>query len=134
MKTKLLLLGLVLTSLIGYLEWGQQNTAFLFQVEWDVLTKLFTNPSEIIHPFIILPMAGQLLLLINFFKKNPVKWLSYFGISGIGFLFLFILFIGIISLNYKIAISVLPFILLSIVLVLHHYRSSNKEPNLLRES
>ena len=43
MKAKLLNIGLILTSLIGYLEWGTDQSMFLFQGEWDVLTKLFTE-------------------------------------------------------------------------------------------
>ena len=44
MKHKILNLALILTSLIGYLEWGGGNSMYLFQGELDIVRRLFTDP------------------------------------------------------------------------------------------
>jgi hypothetical protein len=113
MKHKTLNLLLILTSLIGYLEWGQDNSTFLWQAELEVLSKLFTTPDEVLHPFILLPLAGQLVLIITLFQSKPSKALTYAGMAGIGILLVFMFLIGLMSLNYKTILSVLPFLITS---------------------
>ena len=39
MKHKILNFSLVLTSLIGYLEWGSGSKTFLFQGEMEIISK-----------------------------------------------------------------------------------------------
>ncbi len=113
-KRKILNSLAVLTSLFGYLEWGSGNSSFLFQAEWEVLRKLFSEPLAVIHPFTLLPLLGQILLLVTLFQKSPGKWLTYIGLACLGLLLLLITFIGAISLNYKIFLSTVPFIVAAI--------------------
>lgn len=108
------------TSLIGYLEWGGGNKAFLFQSEYDVLSTLFTAPGEIIHPFIILPLLGQILLIVGAIKSKPSRLLTYIGIGCLSVLFLLILFIGIIGPEFKTLISTLPFFGASFMAIRYH--------------
>jgi hypothetical protein len=75
-RRKTLNLLLVLTSLLGYLEWGTGNKMFLFQGELLIITKLFSNPESVIHPFILLPLFGQVLLIITLFQKQPGKFFN----------------------------------------------------------
>jgi hypothetical protein len=117
MKSKLLNLGLIITSLFGYLEWGVDNYSFLFEIEGDILLKLFINPSEVIHPLVLLPLIGQLLLLITLFQKEPNKLLTYIGMGGMGLLMVIIFTVGIISKNFKIVISTIPFLVLSVIVI-----------------
>lgn len=117
MKSKLLNLGLIITSLLGYLEWGVDNYSFLFEIEGDILLKLFINPSEVIHPLVLLPLIGQLLLLITLFQKEPNKLLTYIGMGGMGLLMVIIFTVGIISKNFKIVISTIPFLVLSVIVI-----------------
>lgn len=112
-KSKLLNLGLILASLIGYLEWGQDNHMLLFQGEAEIISKLFTDPLAAVHPLTVLPLLGQILLVISLFQKRPGKVLTYTGMGCIGILLLFIFFIGIISLNVKIFFSAAPFLFLA---------------------
>lgn len=112
-KSRLINLFLILTSLIGYLEWGKGQHTFLFQTEWDIMRGMFRSPDSYIHPFIIIPFLGQLLLLISIFQKQPGRLITYLGIGCIGVLLLLMLFIGILGQNFKIALSVLPFLLLA---------------------
>jgi hypothetical protein len=72
---------LLLTSLLGYLEWGKDNKAFLFQAEAEVIGKLFADPVSAFHPLVLLPLAGQLALLVTIFQKQPSRILTIFGIT-----------------------------------------------------
>ena len=113
MKIKILNILLVVTSLFGYLEWGKNNNAFLYEVEYDVLNKLFTNPQSVVHPFTVIPLFGQLLLLITLISNKPNKYLTYGCMLCLGILLVFIAIIGAISLNIKILISTIPFLMVS---------------------
>jgi hypothetical protein len=93
---------------------------FLFEAEIEILSKLFINPKSVIHPFIILPVISQFLLLFTLFQKTINRKITYISIFGLGLLIYFLFFVGLISLNYKIALSTLPFIVVSIVSMLHH--------------
>ncbi len=120
MKSKILNFLLIIFSLIGYLEWSGNQHIFLFEAEIEIFSKLFTSPISVLHPFIILPIISQFLLLFTLFQKKPSKKLTYISIFCLGILLGFMLIIGIISLNYKIALSTIPFILVSLVTMLHH--------------
>ena len=122
MKSKLLNLCVLLTSLIGYLEWGRDGHMFLAQGEAEIIVKLFRDPMSVIHPFTVVPFAGQLVLLYTLFQKRPSKILTYIGVACLSVLMLFIFLIGLISLDYKIALSVVPFIVSAVLAVAHQRR------------
>ncbi|MDF1698589.1 MAG: hypothetical protein P1U56_22245 [Saprospiraceae bacterium] len=124
MIKKALSIVLVIFSLLGYLEWGEDNTMFLFQAEVDIFKKVFTDFGSIAHPFVLLPLLGQILLIYTAFQNPPKKLLVYLGIGCITLLLGLMLFIGIISSNLKILLSTLPFLLTSIVTIVHHQRKS----------
>ncbi|PLX12442.1 MAG: hypothetical protein C0598_06010 [Marinilabiliales bacterium] len=113
---------LLISSLFGYLEWGQTNSEFIFQAEADIIIKIFTETSSIVHPLILIPLAGQILLIISLFQKEPSKLLTIIAISSIGILLLFMLLVGILAANFKIIISTLPFLILSFFTIRQHYR------------
>jgi hypothetical protein len=117
MHAKILNTLLVLSSLIGYLEWSGNNHLFIVEAEREIILKLFTDPNSIIHPLIILPIGGQILLLLTLFQKKPNKIMTYISIAMLGCLLYLMLFIGIFSFNYKIIISTLPFLFISIAIV-----------------
>lgn len=112
-KYKLILIGLLIASLLGYLEWSKFNNTFLFEAEYLILSKLFSNPTSVIHPLTIIPMIGQILLIIALFQKQPKAKLVFSAIASIGILYLLILFVGILSKNLKIVVSTTPFLILS---------------------
>lgn len=110
MKNKLLILALVFTPLLAYLEWGKDNHTFLGSAEWDILQKLFTAPSGVMHPLVLLPLAGQIILLLSLFLHKQARWIVPAGIAMISILLFFILFIGLLSLKFKIILSTFPFL------------------------
>jgi len=118
MKSKLLNLGLIVTSLLGYLEWGKDMTMFLFQGEAEIVVKLFKDPISVIHPFTVLPMTGQIILLITLFQKQPGRKLSLVGMGCIAILFLLIFVIGIMTLKLRIFLSTIPFLTLGVLRIL----------------
>ena len=121
MKAKILNLLLVLTSLIGYLEWGKDASVFFFQAEAQILSKLFTDTQSVLHPLILLPLAGQFLLLITLFQKNVSPYLTFSGMAAIALLILFMNFVGLISTNISIVASTIPFIATGMATI-RHYR------------
>ena len=129
MKSKILNIGLILTSFVGYLEWGGGNSMFLFQGEIEVVSKFLNDPASALHPFTLLPLVGQVLLLITLFQKSPSRLLTFLGLAGIGVLLVFMLIIGLLSLNFKVALSTLPFLVTSFMAVKHHraIRSGTKQ-------
>lgn len=106
---KKIILGLFLSSFIGYLEWGKQSE-FIGEIEYDLLLKMTESPEAFLHPFILLPLLGQLLLLFSLWMSKPKFWMVFGASTGIALLFLLLLFIGILNWNPKITILALPFL------------------------
>lgn len=119
MKTKKLNLLLILTSLIGYLEWGGGKSMFLFQMEADIFKKLFSDPTSVMHPFVVLPLLGQVLLLITLFQQVPHRIMTYLGIGTIGVLLGFMFVISIMAMGWKVCLSTLPFLLTAFITIRH---------------
>ncbi len=126
MKSKILNLLVLLTSLIGFLEWGKTNRLFLFQAEAEIILKMVKNPSSALHPFVLLPLFGQLLLLFTLFQSKPNKTLTVIGIASLSLLLGFMVVMGALSLNLKIICSVIPF-LVTVVLTVRHYTDKNSK-------
>jgi hypothetical protein len=122
MKKPFILL-LLLTSLFGYLEWGGGNSQFLFQMEAEVLKKLWTNPKEALHPFTVLPLIGQILLLVALFQKKPRPGMVFTAAMCIGLLLAFVLAIGLMSKNWKVIACSVPFFAVAILAVVDFRRN-----------
>ena len=115
MKLKLYLSALLISSFFVYLSWSQTSSAFLFQMEYEILAKLFRDPLSVLHPFTIIPLIGQVLLLISLLQKQPNNLLMKLGISSLLFLIGFIFIVGLLSLKLSIIISTVPFISLAVL-------------------
>lgn len=118
MKKRILNGLVVLTSFFGYLEWGTDNRMFLFQGEWEVLGKLLSDPLAAAHPFTLMPLFGQVLLLVTLFQREPSRRLTFVGIACLGLLLVFMFLIGLLSLNYKIFLSTVPFVVTAIFAIM----------------
>jgi hypothetical protein len=127
MKEKMLSVLLILTSLLGYLQWGNNQHLFLLQAEGEILIKLWTEPKSVLHPLILLPMLGQILLTISVFQRTPSRIFIYLGIASLSILLGFMFFIGVMSFNIKILASSLPFLALSGYTLLY-FRSLAPQP------
>ena len=115
MKLKLYLLALLMSSFFVYLSWSKTSSAFLFQMEYEILAKLFSDPLSVLHPFTIIPLIGQVLILISLLQKQPNNLVMKLGIGSLLFLIGFIFIVGLLSLKLSIIISTVPFISLAVL-------------------
>jgi hypothetical protein len=106
---KKIILGLFLSSFIGYLEWGKESE-YIGQVEYDLLFKISDSPEAVLHPFILLPLLGQIILLLSLLVPKPKFWLVFIASTGIALLYLMLLFIGLLDWNPQITLFSLPFV------------------------
>jgi hypothetical protein len=120
MNIKLLNFLLIVTSLFGFLEWNGNHQMFLFQAESEIIVKLFSNPMTVLHPFTIMPIVGQMLLLITLFQKKTSKTLTFISIGGLGILLGFMFIIGLISFNFKIIFSTIPFLIVAFLTIIQY--------------
>jgi hypothetical protein len=119
MPLRVINVALLITSSFCFLEWGKDNSSFLFQVEYEIFRNGF-NPDSIMHPLVFLPMVGQLLLIFSIIK--PTKRITFIGMSMIGILVLLILVVGVISLHIKIILSTIPFLTIVVLVSLFSKR------------
>lgn len=117
-KRKVLSLAVFFSSLIVYLEWGVNSRSFLIEGEIEFFRKLFFEPSSVLHPFTIIPLAGQLFLLYTLFSPGARSIYTYLGVVCLAILIFFILFIGIAGGNLKMIFSTLPFLVCSTLAVM----------------
>jgi hypothetical protein len=110
------LLLTVLASMLGYLQWGENQHQFLFQTEAELFRKGWGDPGSVVHPFILLPLFGQLLLLVNAFVARPRKGLIYLGIALIGLLYGLLIIIAFLSSSMLVKVAVFPYSIMAIVL------------------
>lgn len=117
MRSKTLNMLLLITSLVGFLEWGGGNHSFLFQVEAELVSKIRFDPNTALHPLILLPFIGQIALLITLFQRTPNKMMTFFSIGCLGILLGSMFVIGLMSLNFKMAVSTIPFIWVAVLIL-----------------
>lgn len=126
MKGKILNFLAILTSLFGFLQWGKGNSMFLFQAEAEVISKLFISPVDVIHPLTILPLIGQVLLLVTIFQKEPSKIITLIGVCALGVLLGLMFVIGLIDLDIKALVSTIPFFI-TVFFVLRYHKKNVKK-------
>jgi drug/metabolite transporter (DMT)-like permease len=127
---KLLHLGLLISFQFGYLTWGTTRELFIFQGEYDILKKAVSSPANFIHPLILIPLCGQILLLITLFQTHPSRRLGLLGLSCMSLLILLLFFIGISLPNYTMIAYSLPFLLMAFFTVKSHWKQKNADGNL----
>ena len=113
-------LGLLLSFLLCYFHWGN-NSAFLIEIQYELLLK--NKDVSLLHPLIIGPAIGELLLLFTLLKPN--KKLILTGLILPGVLVLMVLLAGILGLQFKMIASTIPFIIVSI-LYMRYYKKLKK--------
>ncbi|MGN8224215.1 hypothetical protein [Gracilimonas sp. BCB1] len=129
MKTKLLNIGLILSSFLVYFEWGVDYNTFLIEIEIELFSKFLEDPLSVFHPLIVIPLIGQVLLIITLFQKKPGRMLSLSGLTAVGFLILLVSLIGLMGMNIRIFSSTLPFLILGAISIIHHRVKSSTSPD-----
>lgn len=100
----------IISFFFCYLEWGKDQSSFIYEAAYEVLFQTDSYQSNFSHPLILLPFAGVLILLVLLFQKTPKKRWVIAGMLLPGILVLFILLVGILAGNIKIMVSTLPFL------------------------
>ena len=111
---------LIITSLFGYTEWGENHHAFIFEMEYEVLVNLSSKLTAFTHPLIVIPFIGQLLLIVTLFQKEPNKKLTFIGLGCLSLIIFMFLLVGMLSTNFKIIESTLPFLIVATLTVLNY--------------
>lgn len=111
MSKRIALLAVFVSFFFCYLEWGKDQSSFVYEVVAHLFSKGSDAQNAFTHPFILLPFLGELILLYQVFQKTPSKRWAFIGISLPAILVLFLLFIGIMGQNFKITASTLPFLI-----------------------
>lgn len=106
---KKIILGLFLSSFIGYLEWGKESE-YIATIEYGLLLSINDSPEVFLHPFILLPLLGQILLLVSLLVAKPKFNVVVLASTGIALLYLLLLFIGLLAWNPKMSLCALPFL------------------------
>lgn len=108
---------LIFTFHFGYLEWGKDNSSFIFQAEIEIFKKAFSGFENVVHPLIITPFIGIILLFITLFQKEPSKKLTLIGLFCLSILMIILLIVGLLGINFKIIASVLPFWMVVVIIL-----------------
>lgn len=104
---------LVLCFGICYTEWGDGLSTTIFRMEYELLFVKRNLLETITHPLIASGLAGQLGLIYCAIVPRVPKWLNLGAILLLAVIVLLFLLVGILSANYKIIGSALPFILIA---------------------
>ena len=119
---KLLNILLIFTSLIGYLEWPNDHHGFLFQLINELLFGPARSFKNFLHPAILLPLIGYLLLIYTLFQKLPSRILSFTGLACISVIMIILLIIGILNLNFRIMLSTIPFMIIGVLVLRYNWK------------
>jgi len=124
-QLRLINIGLLLAFSIGYLEWGGGNSSFIFQAELVIFNKTDNLLTTLLHPIVLLGFIGQFLLIFSAFRKAPNKMVNIIGIILTGVIIVFIFLAGLLSANFKMVVSAIPYLVLSF-LYFRYYRKKAK--------
>jgi O-antigen ligase len=125
MSQRLLNIGILVSFLGCYLEWGGGNSAFVAQAEYQVLIGS-PDARNFAHPMIAVPAIGQLLVLCALFQKSPSRRLTSVGIILMSALVLLLVLIAVLGTNARIGLATLPFLTLAVI---HFTRSKLERPS-----
>jgi hypothetical protein len=90
-----------------YLSWGNDQTAFLYEVEYQLLFE--RSAQNFMHPLILMGLLGQLLLVYTAIVPKAKKWLSLTGVLMLGAVVALIFLVGCLSRQIPIIVSTIPF-------------------------
>lgn len=108
MKIKI---ALLVSFLFCYLEWGNKQSAFVFEIAYTILFEKLTA-GNFFHPLVLGSFLCVCILCISLFANISLK-LEKLAIILLTVLVVFFSFIGVISLQYKVILSTLPYLFLT---------------------
>jgi hypothetical protein len=122
MTLRLINIGLILAFLSGYMEWGQGNSAFVFDAARAIFTEADNLIGSLTHPLIISGLAGLIILIYCAIRPDASRRLNTIGILILSPVVLLILLSGGLSGNLKSVASTLPFLGLAAAYYIVRYK------------
>jgi hypothetical protein len=128
MKPKLLNISLLLSAQFGYMEWGGNQRSWLFEAEAAIVVKAMHDIQFALHPLILIPFTGLIILVSTLFQKHPGFKPTLAGMICLATLLLFLFVIGCMALNIIMILSTIPFILTSALILKNRslYRTNRR--------
>ena len=111
-------IGILVSSLFGYMEWGKNQHSFLFEIEYELLFGQKNLLETITHPIVLASLSGQLLIVYAAINNNSSRKLNVLGMILLGLIILLILLAGILSANFKMILSAIPFLAFALLLII----------------
>ncbi len=108
-------IGLILSFLMCYLDIGHDGAVFLAEAEYYFIAELVNDFKVLLNPFAICAFLGQLLLMVAVFKRKHSKPVSLVGLILLYIIIVPLLLLAFISVNWKMLISIAPFLILTFV-------------------
>ncbi|HMR58355.1 MAG TPA: hypothetical protein PLM56_09420 [Cyclobacteriaceae bacterium] len=123
-RSKRIVNGLLIVAfMLGYLEWGANNHTFIFQVIIPLFTSMPNDLAGLFNPAVLIPLVGFILLLITLFQQEPNRKFTLAGLACLATFMIFLFFIGVLSLNWKIILSTTPFLIIAIISLRLNWRN-----------
>ncbi len=122
---QLINLALIIAFLFCYLEWPPHNSMFIFMAEYEIFANQKNWVSNFTHPIIIAGLVAQLILLYCVLNKNASFKLNSIGILLLTPIILLFFVVGLLSLNAKIALSTLPYLIM-VMIYFWHWKQNKK--------
>jgi hypothetical protein len=110
-------LALLIAFSICYLEWPPNNSMFIFQGEYVIFSSAKSWVSNFTHPLILLGLIAQLILIYAVINPKINSKLNHLGVIILTPIVLLFFVVGIVSINYKIMASTLPFLVLVVLYI-----------------
>jgi len=123
MLLKLINIGLLLAFSILYMEWGRGQSAYVFEVEYDLLFRKKNLLESITHPVILFGLTGQLLLLGSVIKRN--RFLNLAGVLLLSAVAILISAAALSGMNLKMLLLAAPFLSLMVLYFLKVEKKKN---------
>lgn len=123
---KLINFFLLLSFQFGYLQWGKDRDAFIFEATAEIFRQSSKTSQNFLHPAILIPLIGEILILITLFRKKNNRVLTLAGLAGMGLFMLLLLLIGLLDMNIKITLSTVPFFLTTFFVLRQNWRKKGQ--------
>lgn len=99
------------------MEWPGNNHGFLILMQYEIIFGKYFDLKNFFHPVILLPLIGEILLIITLFQKKISKVLLFTGMACLSVIMIIIFVVGIASLNIKIFASSIPFFIITFIIL-----------------
>ncbi|MCG2611946.1 hypothetical protein LZZ90_10550 [Flavobacterium sp. SM15] len=111
-------IGILFTSLLGYMEWGKGQNSFIYEIEYELFFKKPHLIENLTHPILLASLSGQILIIYCIVKNKKTAKSNIVGMILLSLIMLLILLAGALSSNAKMIFSTFPFLIFSAILII----------------